>query len=119
MITGALMRANSFRGLDDELARLARHRRQRLLSHPPRPGRRDHPHAQHTLGRTQEIDAAGNGPPAVARFFEEVESLEPLFLLERRHVAIEPAARDLEAEQREPVLQAIERNEIAVPGHGL
>src|SRR6266849_2076641 len=103
MITGALMR-NSFRRLGDELPRLPRRWRQCLFSHPPRPGWRNHAQAQHALGRAQEIDSAGNRPPAIARLFKEAESLEPLLLFERRNVAIEPAAGDLESKQRKPVL---------------
>src|ERR1700686_116330 len=119
MITGALMRGSSFRRLGDELPRLPRRRRQCLFSHPSRPGWRDHAHAQHPLGRPQEIDSAGNGPPAIARFFKEAESLEPLLLFERRSIAIESAAGDLESKQRKPVLEAIKRDEIAIPRHSL
>src|ERR1039457_6446692 len=119
MITGALMREGSLGGLGDELPRLAGDRRQGLLSHAARPCWRDHPHAQHALGRPQEIDPSGYGPPAIAGFFKESESLEPLFLLEWRRIAIEPASRDLESEQGEPILQPIKRDEVAVPRHCL
>src|ERR1700682_5054608 len=118
MITGALMRS-SFSRLGDELPRLPRRRRQCLFPHPSRPGWRDHAHAEHALGRSQEIDSAGNGPPAIARFFKEAESLEPLLLFERRHIAIKTDAGDLESKQRKPVLEAIERDEIGVPGDRL
>src|ERR1700694_2215012 len=118
MITGALMRS-SFSRLGDELPRLPRRRRQCLFPHPSRPGWRDHAHAEHALGRSQEIDSAGNGPPAIARLFKEAESLEPLLLFERRHIAIEPAAGDLESQQRKPVLEAIKRDEIAILRHSL
>src|SRR6266581_769151 len=113
------MRGSSFRRLGDALPRLPRRRRQCLFSHPSCPGWRNHAHAQHALGRPQEIDSAGNGPPAIARFFKEAESLEPLLLFERWHIAIEPAAGDLESKQRKPVLEAIERDEIAIPRHRL
>src|ERR1700719_431351 len=113
------MRDSSFGRLGDELPRLPRRRRQCLFPYPSRPGWRNHAHAQHAFGRPQEIHSAGNGPPAIARFFKEAESLEPLLLFERRHIAIEPAASDLESQQRKPVLEAIKGDEIAIPRHGL
>src|SRR6185437_16003119 len=51
----------------------------------------------------------------IASALEEAEAREPFLLRERRHVAVEPAADYLEAEQRQPVLQPVERDEVAVP----
>src|SRR5690242_12774967 len=76
------------------------------------PCRREQAHAEHLLRRAQVIDAAGDRPPAVAGSLEKREAPQPFLLRERRHVAIEAAADDVEAEQRKPVLQSIERNEI-------
>src|ERR1700682_989513 len=119
MMTGALMRGSSFGGLGDLLPCLPGRGRQCLFSHPSRPRWRDHAHAQHPLGRAQEIDSAGNGPPAIARFFEKAKALEPLFLFERRHIAIESAAGDFKPKQCEPVLKPVERDEVAVPRDAL
>src|SRR5689334_7511143 len=76
------------------------------------------PHAEHLLRRAQEVDAAGDRPPAIAGLLEERETVQPFLLRERRHVAVEAAADDVEAEQRQPVLQPIERDEVAVPRRG-
>ncbi len=95
----------------------ARRRRKRFLAAlAALPGRLEEAHAEHLLRRAQEIDAAGDRPPAVAGLLEEREPAQPLLLRERWHVAVEAAADDIEAEQRQPVLQAIERDEVAVPG---
>src|SRR6516165_8156164 len=101
------------------LAHLSRSRSERLLAHAPRPCRRNHAHPENALHGAQEVNAAGDRPPAVARLLEEVASLQPALLMERRDIAVKPAAGDLEAEQREPVLQPVERDEIAGPGHRL
>src|SRR5215472_11114995 len=81
---------------------------QRFLAHPPRPRRRDHAHAQNALGGAQEIDAARDRPPAVAGLLEETETLQPALLPEGRRIAIKPSARDLESQQRQPVLEPIQ-----------
>src|SRR5438105_3279523 len=90
-----------------------------LLAHAPRPGRRDHAHAKDALGRAQEIHPAGDRPPAVTGLLEKVEALQPFLLGEGRDVAIQAPTGDLEAEQREPILEPVERDEIAGPGHRL
>src|SRR6266542_5369614 len=97
----------------DALACLPRRRREAVLA--PLPRRRDDAHAQHLLGCAQVVDAAGDRPPAVAGRLEKAAARQPFFLGERRHVAIESAARDLEAKQRQPILESIEGDEAAVP----
>ncbi len=79
------------------------------------PRRRDHAHAEHALGRAQEVDAAGDRPPAIAGGLEEAEALQPFLARERRRVGIEAAAGHVEAEQRQPVLEAVQADEAAVP----
>src|ERR1700674_3297637 len=101
------------------LAYLPRSGCQRLLAHAARPCRCDHAHTQYALGGAKEVHATRDRPPAIAGLFSEVEALEPRFLRERRRVAVEPAAGDLEAEQREPILEPVERDEVAGPGHSL
>src|SRR5215471_1902919 len=81
----------------------------------PLPGRCDHAHSEHALRCAEVVDTAGDRPPSVARALEEPEPRQPLFLCEGWRVAIEPAPRHLESEQGEPVLDTIERNEVAVP----
>src|SRR5438552_11344117 len=98
------------------LAHLPRCGCQRLLAHPARPCRRDHAHPQNALGGAKEVHATGDRPPAISALFEEVEALQPLFLPKGWHVAVETPAGDLEAEQREPVLEPVERDEVAGPG---
>src|SRR5690348_13271311 len=72
-------------------------------------------HAEHLLRGAQVVNAAGDRPPAIAGFLEERKSAQPLVLRERRDVAIEAAADDVEAEERQPVLEPVKRNEVAVP----
>ena len=48
-----------------------------------------------------------------------MEALNPFFLRKGRGIAIETAAGDLEAEQRQPVLEPVERDEVAGPRHRL
>src|SRR6266540_1657058 len=101
------------------LAYLPRRGCQRLLAHSARLCRRDHAHPQNALGGAKEIHTTRDRPPAISALFKEVEALQPLFLRKGWHVAVETAAGDLEAEQREPVLEPIERDEVAGPGHRL
>src|SRR2546421_9529266 len=82
--------------------------------HPPR--RRDEPHAVHALHGADDIDATEQRPPARARLVHEGEALEPDFLPERRHVAAELAAVQLEAEHPQPVAQPKEPDEARIPG---
>src|SRR5438477_398259 len=118
MTTGALLRATLFDKLE-RLPSLPGDRCKRLFPYAPRPRRRDDAHAQHTLGGAQEVHPAGNRPPTIACFFEELEALEPFLLGKRRHIGVEPAPGDLESEQRQPVFEPVERNEVSVPGHRL
>src|SRR6266404_4972323 len=90
-----------------------------LLAYPPRPGGRDHAHAKDTLGRAQEIHAAGDRPPAVTGLLEKVKALQPFLLCEGWDVAVQPSTGNFEAEQRQPILEPVERDEIARPGHRL
>ena len=90
----------------DALARLRAAGAQRLLApFAALPAGREHAHAEHSLGRAQEVDAAGDRPPAIAGRLEEAEAVQPLLAGERRRVGVEAAADDVEAEQRQPVLQ--------------
>src|SRR6266540_4685470 len=81
------------------------------------PFRHDQPHAHFALDRANDIDAAADRPPAVARFFHEAEALEPPALGERRGIAAEATAGQLEAEQREPILEPQQTDEPAAPGN--
>src|SRR6267142_6363132 len=63
------------------------------------------PHAHVALDRANHIDRAADRPPTVARLLHEAEALEPPPLGERRGVAAEATACQLEAEQREPILE--------------
>src|SRR5438270_8842524 len=82
------------------------------------PVRDDQAHADGALDRAHDVDAAADRPPALARLLHELEALQPAGLRERRRVAAEAAAGQLEAEQRQPVLQPQEAEEPARPGHG-
>src|SRR5438105_15522620 len=101
------------------LTHLPRGGRQRLLAHAARPCRCDHAHPQNALGGAKEVHAPRDRPPAIAGLLEEVEALNPFFLRKGRGVAIKSAAGDLEAEQRQPVLEPVERDEVAGPRHRL
>src|SRR5512140_767866 len=83
------------------------------------PGRRDDAHADHLLGGPQEVHATRDGPPAVACLLEKSATTQPFFLCERRRIAIETATGHLESEQREPILEAIQRDEAAIPWRSL
>src|SRR6266581_4311277 len=118
MVTRGLMPPGSL----DELhafARLPRRRREGLLADASRPCGRQNTHAEHALGRSQQIHGTPDRPPTVASLFEKSEARQPLVLRERRHVAIEPPADHLESKQRQPVLQAVQGDEISVPRHRL
>src|SRR5262245_47111025 len=80
------------------------------------PGRRDDAHAEGALDRAHYVDAARDRPPARSRLLHEAEALEPQLLPERRRVAAELAAVQLEAEHAQPVAQAYEADELQVPG---
>src|SRR5437867_670828 len=82
---------------------------------PPRDSRA-HPRAHVALDRANDVDAAADRPPAVARLFHEAEALEPAPLRERRRVTAETSAGQLEPEQREPVLQPQQTDELSAPG---
>ena len=68
------------------------------------------------LDRLYDVYGTGNRPPAVAGAVHELEATQPLFLGHRRRVAAEGAGLHLEAEQREPVLQARHAEVGAAPG---
>src|SRR5690242_7282182 len=70
------------------------------------PARRHEAHAGDALYRAHHIDAAADRPPALSRLLHEAEALEPASLGERRRVAAEVSAVQLEAEEREPVLES-------------
>src|SRR5262249_35010723 len=81
------------------------------------PGRRDDPRAVHALHGADHGDTAHHRPPAGARLLHEGEAVEPELLLERRRIAAELAAVDLEAEDAQPVAQPQEADHARVPGH--
>src|ERR687895_2484787 len=80
---------------------------------PPR--RRDDAHGVYPLDRAHYVHAAGNRPPAGAGFLHEGKALEPDLLRERRRIAAELAAIQLEAEYPQPLPQAKETDELGVP----
>src|SRR5688572_20123682 len=80
------------------------------------PGRRDQAHAVHALHRAHHVDAAGDRPPARAGLFHEREAVQPELLLERRRVAAELAAVQLEAEHAQPFAQPQQSDELGIPG---
>src|SRR6266566_9095377 len=83
-----------------------RHRSQGLLGGAlVAPFRQYQPHAHVALDRANDVDAAADRPPAVPCLLRESDALEPSALGERRGVAAEAPAGQLEAEQREPVLE--------------
>ena len=59
-------------------ARACRRRERLLAPLAALPRRREHAHAEHRLGRAQEVDAARDRPPAVAGRLEEAEAVQPL-----------------------------------------
>src|SRR5713101_5100326 len=71
----------------------------------------DQPHAHVALDRANDVDPAADRPPAVACLLHEAEALEPTPLGERRGVATEATAGQLEAEQREPILEPQQTDE--------
>jgi hypothetical protein len=79
------------------------------------PRRCQQTHAQHPLGRAQEIDSTRDRPPAIPGGLEKTEAAQPFLAGEWRRIGIEAAADDFEAQQRQPVFQPVERDEIAVP----
>src|SRR4051794_1873075 len=80
------------------------------------PGWRHEPHAMHALDGADDIDAAEERPPARAGLVHEGEALEPDLLPERRYIAAEFAAVQLEAEHPQPVAQAQQPDEARIPG---
>src|SRR5258706_12794286 len=82
----------------------------------PPPRRGDEPHAVHALHGADHIGATEQRPPARPCLVHEGEAFEPDLLLERRHIAAEGAAIQLEPQHPQPVAQAQEPNEARVPG---
>src|SRR5262245_20431835 len=80
------------------------------------PARGHQPHPADALHRAHNIHAAADRPPAVAGLLHEGEALQPARLADRRRVAAEAPAVELETEQLQPVAQAHETDEIAAPG---
>src|SRR5687768_2183841 len=98
------------------LVRFLRDRRQRAAPRPLlAPLGRDEAHAVGALDRPHHIEAAGNRPPARPGRLHEVEPVEPQLLLERRRVAAQLAAVQLEAEHAQPVAQPQQADELQVP----
>src|SRR5882762_10308535 len=95
-----------------------RHRSQRFFGGAfVAPFRHDQAHAHIALDRSNDVDGAADRPPAVARLLHEAEALEPPPLGERRGVAAEATACQLEAEQREPILEPQQTDEPPAPGN--
>src|SRR6266705_1633320 len=92
-----------------------RHRSQGLLGGAlVAPARGYQAHPGDAFHRANDVDAAADRPPAVARLLHEAEALEPLG--KGRRVAAEAPAVQLESEQREPVLQPQQADEPSAPG---
>src|SRR5213594_3133283 len=94
-----------------------RHRRERP---PPRalpaPGRGDDAHALYSLHRAHHIDGACEPQPARAHLLHEAESPQPLRIGERRRIAAELAAVQLEAEELSHSLSRT--SPMNLPSHG-
>src|SRR5689334_5210794 len=80
------------------------------------PCRRDDSHTVDALHRADHVDAAEERPPACPGLLHEAESVEPALLPERRRVAAELAAVQLEAEHAQPVPQPQKPDVARVPG---
>src|SRR5216683_5067149 len=94
-----------------------RHRSQGLLGGAlVAPARGHQAHPGDAFHRANDVDAAADRPPAVARLLHEAEALEPPPLGKRRRVAAEAPAVQLESEQREPVLEPQQADEPSAPG---
>src|SRR5882762_7351824 len=95
-----------------------RHRGQGFLgSALVAPFRQDEAHPHVALDRADDVDPAADRPPPVARLLHEPDAFEPPALGERWGVAAEAAAGQLEAEQREPILEPQQTDEPAAPGN--
>src|SRR2546429_9009665 len=82
-----------------------RHRSQGFLGSAfVAPFREDQAHAHVALDRANDIDPAANRPPAVARLLHEPKALEPAALGERRGVAAQGTAGEVESKEREAML---------------
>src|SRR5437899_8239879 len=79
--------------------------------------RQDQAHAHVALDRANDVDPAADRPPALSRLLHEADALEPVALGERRGVAAEATTSQLEAEQREPILEPQQTDEPAAPGN--
>src|SRR5262245_55386605 len=77
------------------------------------PVRGDQAHPGDALHRAHDVYAAADLPPALPRFLHEAEAFQPPSLRERRRVAAEAPAVQLEAEQRQPVLEPQQSDESA------
>src|ERR1044071_4394629 len=95
-----------------------RHRSQGFLGSAfVAPFRQNQSHAHVALDRANDVDPAADRPPAVARLLHEPEALEPAALGERRGVAAEANAGQLESEPREPILEPPQNDDPAAPGN--
>ena len=83
------------------------------------PGGREQAHAAHALDGLEHVDRTAHGPPAVTRGLHEGEAAAQLLAVEGRRVGDEPTAGDIEAQQRQPVLDPGQRYETAVPRMGV
>src|SRR5215470_13606736 len=80
------------------------------------PVRRDQAHAGDALHRANHVYASADRPPALARLLHEAEALDPAALRERRGIAAEAPAVQLESQQRKPVLEPQQADVLAAPG---
>src|SRR5262245_41252736 len=75
------------------------------------PARRDEPHPAHALHCAHDVYATADRPPPVTGLLHEREALEPARLADRRRVATEAPAVQLEAEELQPVAQPQQADE--------
>src|SRR6476646_9344974 len=93
-----------------------RHRREALaLNAGALPLRGDDAHALHALHRMQKVNAAREGPPAIAQRLEECNAPDPRLLRDRRDITAHASARDLQAEQRHPIVEPRQIDELPSP----
>src|SRR5262245_10771947 len=79
------------------------------------PGRHNDAHAAHTLHRIEKHYTSAERPPSIAGSLHETEAFQPLLPGARWCITAHCSTGDLEAQQRQPVLQPDKVDETAVP----